>query len=251
MTGHLHVVDHDATRIITLTRPDKKNALTQAMYRAMSEAINSAQSDAAIRCLLIEGSGGIFTSGNDLEDFLKAGSDGAGLRGSEAHTFLHALANNEKPLLASVEGAAIGIGTTLLLHCDYVLAASNASFATPFVPLGLVPEGASSLLAPRALGHHRAFALLVMGRKLDANDARDAGFVNEVVPPEQLAAQARKVAAEIAALPAEAVAISRRLLKPPPAELIERIDHEGKLFGERMTSKEAIAAFTRFFSRKK
>ncbi|HEY0329355.1 MAG TPA: enoyl-CoA hydratase-related protein [Rhodopseudomonas sp.] len=251
MTGHLTVVDSDATRIITLTRADKKNALTQDMYRAMAEAINSAQHDAAIRCLVIEGSGGIFTSGNDLEDFLQAGSAGAGLRESQATTFLHALANNQKPLLAAVGGAAIGIGTTLLFHCDYVIASSTASFATPFVPLGLVPEGASSLLVPRAIGHHRAFALLVMGRKIDANDARDAGFVNEVVPPEQLRAEARKVAAEICRLPAEAVALSRQLLKLPAEQLIERIDHEGRLFGERMTSDEAIAAFKRFFDRKK
>jgi len=252
MSGHLAVADEDATRVITLRRPEKKNALTQEMYRALSEAIESAQDNPAIRCLMITGSAGVFTSGNDLDDFLKAGLDASGKpRASTATQFLYALARNTKPLVAAVDGLAIGIGTTLLFHCDYVLASSQATFSTPFIQLGLVPEGASSLLAPRAMGQHRAFAMLVMGRKLDAAQAREAGFVNEVVPPDQLEAAARKAAQEICALPAEAVAISRRLLRPPAEDLTARIDQETKLFSERMKSSEAIAAFTRFFARKK
>jgi enoyl-CoA hydratase/carnithine racemase len=150
-----------------------------------------------------------------------------------------------------VDGVAIGIGTTMLFHCDYVLASTTATFSTPFIHLGLVPEGASSLLMPRTMGHQRAFAALVMGRTVSAEEARVAGFVNVVVAPGHTEAEAHKVAREICALPAEAVAISRKLLKLPPEDLTRRIDQESHLFGERMRSKEAIAAFKKFFARKK
>ncbi len=139
----------------------------------------------------------------------------------------------------------------MLFHCDYVLASTAATFATPFIHLGLVPEGASSLLMPRTMGHQRAFATLVMGRTISAEDAQIAGFVNVVVSPGHTEGEARKVAREICHLPAEAVAISRKLLKLPPEDLTRRIDQESHLFGERMRSKEAIAAFKAFFARKK
>jgi enoyl-CoA hydratase/carnithine racemase len=252
MTGHLIVTDEVATRVITLRRPEKKNAITQAMYRAMSEAIDSAQNDPAIRCMIIAGAPGVFTAGNDLEDFLQDGTANADTpRTSNATKFLYSLAHNAKPIVAAVDGIAIGIGTTLLFHCDYVVASTAATFSTPFIHLGLVPEGASSLLMPRTMGHQRAFATLVMGRTLGADDAKAAGFVNAVVAPGQAEAEARQVAREICALPAEAVAISRKLLKPPPEDLTRRIDQESHLFGERMRSREAVAAFKAFFSRKK
>ena len=154
-------------------------------------------------------------------------------------------------MASSVDGVAIGIGTTMLFHCDYVLASTTATFSTPFINLGLVPEGASSLLVPRTMGHQRAFAMLVMGRKFTADDALAAGFVNVVVAPGHTEAEARKVAREICALPAEAVAISRKLLKLSPEDMTRRIDQEGHLFGERMRSREAISAFQKFFDRKK
>jgi enoyl-CoA hydratase/carnithine racemase len=252
MTGHLIVTDEGATRVITLRRPEKKNAITQDMYRAMSDAIDTAQDDAAIRCIIITGGSGVFTAGNDLEDFLKHGTSNADApRASSAIKFLYSLAHNVKPIVAAVDGVAIGIGTTMLFHCDYVLASTTATFSTPFIRLGLVPEGASSLLVPRMAGHQRAFAMLVMGRTMSADDARIAGFVNVVVAPGHTEAEARKVAREICALPAEAVAISRKLLKPSPEELTRRIDQESHLFGERMRSTEAVAAFKAFFSRKK
>jgi enoyl-CoA hydratase/carnithine racemase len=252
MTTHLTVADEDATRVITLRRPEKKNALTREMYRAMSAAIETAQNDPAIRCIVISGGTGVFTAGNDLEDFLKDGTSNTDTpRASDAVTFLYSLAHNTKPIVASVDGIAIGIGTTMLFHCDYVVASSAATFFTPFIHLGLVPEGASSLLMPRAMGHQRAFATLVMGRAMNADDARTAGFVNAVVAPGRTEAEARKVAREICALPAEAVAISRQLLKLPPEDLTRRIDQESHLFGERMRSPEAVAAFKAFFSRKK
>ena len=252
MTGHLIVTDEDATRVITLRRPEKKNALTREMYRAMSEAIDTAQADPAIRCLVISGGPGVFTAGNDLEDFLKDGTSNTDApRESDAVTFLYSLAHNTKPIIAAVDGIAIGIGTTMLFHCDYVIASTAATFSTPFIHLGLVPEGASSLLMPRTMGHQRAFAMLVMGRTVSADEAQVAGFVNAVVAPGHTEAEARKVAREICALPAEAVAISRKLLKLPPEDLTRRIDQESHLFGERMRSKEAVAAFKAFFSRKK
>jgi enoyl-CoA hydratase/carnithine racemase len=252
MTGHLIVTDEDAIRVITLRRPEKKNAITQDMYRGMSEAIDTAQPNPAIRCIILTGGLGAFTAGNDLEDFLKDSTSNTGAtRASNAVKFLYSLAHNEKPIVAAVDGIAIGIGTTLLFHCDYVLASTKATFSTPFIHLGLVPEGASSLLAPRAMGHQRAFAMLVMGRTLNAEDARAAGFVNAVVEPGRVEAEARKVAREICALPAEAVAIARMLVRPPPEELTRRIDQESHLFGERMRSAEAVAAFQAFLSRKK
>src|SRR5215207_2697196 len=252
MTEHLIVTDEEATRVITLRRPEKKNAITQDMYRAMSDAIDSAQNNAAIRCLIITGGSGVFTAGNDLEDFLKDGTANTGTpRASNATKFLYSLAHNAKPIIAAVDGVAIGIGTTMLFHCDYVLASKTATFSTPFIHLGLVPEGASSLLIPRTIGHQRAFSMLVMGRTFSADDAREAGFVNVVVAPGHTEAEARKVAREICALPAEAVAISRKLLKLQPEDMTRRIDQEGHLFGERMRSTEAVAAFKAFFARKK
>jgi enoyl-CoA hydratase/carnithine racemase len=252
MTGHVTVTNEDAVRVIRLSRPEKKNAITQDMYRDISAAIDSAQDNASIRCLIISGEPGVFTAGNDLEDFLKDGTSNTGTpRASNAILFLHSLAHNTKPIVAAVDGIAIGIGTTMLFHCDQVVASTRASFATPFIHLGLVPEGASSLLAPWMMGHQRAFSMLVMGHKLDAEEARAAGFVNRVVAPEALEAEARKTAQEIAALPAEAVAASRKLLKHTPEDLVHRIDHESRLFGERMRSAEAVAAFKTFFARKK
>ena len=252
MTAHVIITDEAAARVIKLRRPEKKNAITQDMYREMSDAIDKAQNNPAIRCIIITGGSGVFTAGNDLEDFLKDGSSDAEMpRASNAIKFLYSLAHNVKPIIAAVDGIAIGIGTTMLFHCDYVLASTTATFSTPFIHLGLVPEGASSLLMPRTMGYHRAFAMLVMGRTVSAEDARVAGFVNVVVSPGHTEAEARKIAREICALPAEAVAISRKLLRLPPEDLTRRIDQESHLFGERMRSMEAVAAFKAFFSRKK
>ena len=185
----------------------------------MSDAIDTAQNNPEIRCLIVTGGSGVFSAGNDVEDFLNdATSDAETPRASNATKFLYSLAHNVKPLIAAVDGVAIGIGTTLLFHCDYVLASTTATFSTPFIQLGLVPEGASTLLMPRTMGDQRAFATLVMGRKITAEEARVAGFVNVVVAPGHTEAEARKVAREICALPAEAVALSRKLLRLPPED---------------------------------
>jgi enoyl-CoA hydratase/carnithine racemase len=252
MTEHLIVTEDKGARILTMRRPEKKNAITHGMYRAMSEAIDTAQNNPNVRCFIITGGSGVFTAGNDIEDFLEHGSANIDVsRATNAVKFLYSLAHNTKPIIAAVDGVAVGIGTTMLFHCDYVLASKTARFSAPFINLGLVPEAASTLLMPRSIGHQRAFAMLVMGRSMDADEAREAGFVNEVVAPGQTEWEARKVAREICALPADAVAITRRLVKLPPEDMTRRIDQEAHLFAERMRSKEAVTAFNAFMARKK
>jgi enoyl-CoA hydratase/carnithine racemase len=244
------VTEDRATRVITLRRPSKRNAITQDMYREMSHAIDTAQNNPEIRCLIITGGSGVFTAGDDIDDFLKADTSSPETLTNGAK-FLYSLALNVKPIIAAVDGVAIGMGTALLFHCDYVLASTAATFSAPYIRLGLVPVGASTLLMPRSTGHQRAFAMLVMGRTFTAEEAHAAGFVNTVVSPGHTEVEARKVAREICKLPAEAVATSRKLLRVPPEELTRRIDQEAHLFGERLKSDEAAAAFNAFTNRKK
>ena len=252
MAEHIIVTDEESTRTIVMRRPEKKNTLTQEMYLAMSDAIDSAQSNPAIRCLILTGRSGVFTAGNDISDFLQAATSKEDRgRPKNAVIFLQSLVNNKKPVIAAVDGIAIGIGTTMVFHCDYVIASTTAIFQSPFIQYGLVPEGASSLLLPRIVGHQRAFSMLVMGRSMNAQAAREAGFVNTVVPPGHAIVEARKAAREICNLPAAAVEISRKLLKLPTEDLVRRIDQENQFFGERMRSPEAVAAFQNFFLRKR
>jgi enoyl-CoA hydratase/carnithine racemase len=244
------VSDDGPVRTVRMNRPDKKNALTVPMYDALAAAIESAGAASAIRCVVIAGAPGAFCAGNDLQDFLDASAHAEGLA-PPLLRFLYALARADKPLVAAVSGLAVGIGTTMLLHCDHVVAASDARFVTPFVHLGLVPEAASSLLGPRRIGHARAFALLAMGRPLDAAGALAAGIVNTVVAPVDVDAEAIKAAREIAALPAEALAATRRLLRGSPDEAIKRINAEAEMFKHRLASPEARAAFEAFLARRK
>lgn len=249
MTDPVLVADEGGVRLIRMNRPEKKNALTQSMYEIMTRSLREAAASEAIRCLVLAGAPGAFCAGADIGEFLEAAQSG-GLRPKTVE-FLHTLARNPKPLVAAVGGLAVGIGTTMLLHCDYVVAGSNATLATPFSKLGLIPEAGSSLLAPRRMGHARAFALLAMGRPLSAEAAREAGVVNEVVDPALVEQVALKAAQEIAALPAGAIAISRALLRGEPDEVVKRIDTETMHFRERLQSDEARAAFAAFLSRKK
>jgi enoyl-CoA hydratase/carnithine racemase len=235
---------------VRMNRPDKKNALTASMYDAMVDALEGLNDQADIRCVVIAGGPGAFSAGNDLQEFLQAATSGEGL-GSAVVRFLHALARCQRPLVAAVQGVAVGVGTTMLLHCDHVVAGSDASFSTPFVSLGLVPEAGSSLLAPKLMGHQRAFALLVMGRSLDAAAARACGLVNTIVAPGDVDAEAMAAAREIAALPAEAMTAARRLMRGTPDEVVARIDEEARVFKERLQSAEARAAFTAFLARKR
>ena len=250
MTDHVTVSDAGPVRTVRMNRPDKKNALTASMYDAMAEAIESASRQTDIRCIVIAGGPGAFSAGNDLQEFMQAATAGEGL-GATVVRFLHALARSERPLVAAVQGVAVGVGTTMLLHCDHVVAGSDTRFSTPFVSLGLVPEAASTLLAPRLMGHQRAFALLVMGRLLDAAAAQACGLVNTIVPPGDVEAETMKAAREIAALPAEAMTAARRLMRGSPDQVIARIDEEVRLFKERLQSAEARAAFTAFLARKR
>jgi enoyl-CoA hydratase/carnithine racemase len=250
MTEQVIVKDEGAIRVIRMNRPDKKNALTSVMYDAMAEAIETAGGASPIRCILVAGVPGAFSAGNDLGDFMKAATGGEGL-GSAVIRFLHALARCERPLVAAVQGVAVGIGTTMMLHCDYAVAASDARFSTPFVALGLVPEAGSSLIAPRLMGQRRAFELLVMGRPFNGEDAKAVGLVNQVAPAAEVEAEAMKAAQQIAALPPEGVAISRRLMKGTPDEIVRRIDDEAAQFKLRLASPEARQAFEAFLSRKK
>jgi enoyl-CoA hydratase/carnithine racemase len=250
MSDLLIVKDDGPVRIIRMNRPEKKNALTLPMYAAMAEAIAGASRDDAIRCVLIAGAPGAFSAGNDLQEFLTASETGEGL-GRSTLDFLHALIVSEKPLVAAVGGLAVGIGTTMLLHCDFVVATEDARFSTPFVQLGLVPEAASSLIAPRLMGHRAAFSLLVMGRPLGAEEAKVLGLVNMVVASAVLESEAMRAARDIAALPPQAVTATRRLMRGSPEELTQRVHAEAELFKARLTSPEAHAAFAHFLARKR
>ena len=250
MAALVIVADDGPVRLIRMNRPDKKNALNSPMYDLMAQAIESANAAANIRCVMLAGAPGAFCAGSDLQEFQRAALEGAGLREAVLR-FLHALARTEKPLVAAVQGLAVGVGTTMLLHCDHVVAGSDARFSTPFVHLGLLPEAASSLLAPRLMGHRRAFSLLVMGRPLDAAEAKACGLINTIVSPGHVDSEAAKAAREIAALPPEAVAAARRLLRGDPAEIISRIDEEAGHFRTRLQSQEARVALEAFFARKR
>jgi enoyl-CoA hydratase/carnithine racemase len=248
MTAEIVVTEEDGIRIVRMNRADKKNALTQPMYAEMTRALREAETNDAIRCVVLAGGPGAFCAGSDISDFQKRAE--GGLKPITVD-FLHALVRNPKPLLAAVDGLAIGIGTTMLLHCDYVVATSAATFATPFTKLGLIPEAASSLLGPMRMGHARAFALLVMGRAMSADDAKAAGLVNAVVDPLALDSTVLQAAREVAALPAGAVALARKLMRGNLDDLARRVDTEATYFKERLQSEEARTAFAAFLARKK
>ena len=232
---------------VELARLDKKNALTAAMYAAMIDALAAAESDSGVRTIMIHGARDCFTAGNDLKDFLE-GPAGA----SQALRFVSALSKVGKPVVAAVGGPAVGIGTTLLLHCDLVYAAPGSRFHLPFVPLGLVPEAASSLLLPRVAGYQRAAAWLLVGQAFTAEEALAAGIVTEVVPQENLIERARAAAAALCALPPESVRLTKQLMKRPlAAEVAGQMAEEARLFAERLQSAEAKEAMAAFIEKRK
>lgn len=234
---------------IEIARPEKKNALTLAMYQALSEALAAAQADAAVRAVLITGQPGIFTSGNDLEDFLQSPP-----RGPDSPVFgcMQALIACDKPVVAAVTGAAIGIGTTLLLHCDLVYASDEARFALPFASLGLVPEFAASLLLPLRAGYPRAAEKLLLGDPFGAEEAREMGLLNAILPPSEVLPHARRMAERFNALPSAAVRESKRLLRRGQAQAVQdAMAAEGELFVQRLRSPEAREAFQAFFEKRK
>ena len=239
------VEDASGVRRVTLDRPDKKNALTAAMYATLADAVTSAEAD-GVGAILLTARGDAFTAGNDLNDFLQQPP-----RGDDAPAFryLLALARTNVPIVAAVRGAAVGIGTTMLLHCDLVYAAPSARFKVPFVDLGLVPEAASSLLLPRRIGRARAGAALYLGETIDAAAATALGLVTKLVPDEELEATAEAGAAAIAAKPREAVRETKRLVCHDRDAIVEAIRRESQAFTERLASAEARAAMSAFFER--
>ena len=237
------VTDSDGIFSIEISRRDKKNAITSDMYRAMSDALCHAREQHHVRVVLLRGQSDLFTAGNDLGDFLHRKANDP----SAAIPFLHLLSAFEKPLVAAVAGNAVGIGTTMLLHCDLVYAADNAKFQLPFVNLALCPEAGSSLLLPRVAGHQRAAELLLLGEVFDAATAREAGFVNRVLAADQLMETAMAAARKLAALPSQSLAVTKALMKrPPDRSAIETIDEEAIYFADLVAApaaKEIISAF--------
>jgi enoyl-CoA hydratase/carnithine racemase len=250
MNREIAISRQGPVQIIRLNRPEKKNALTSEMYLALGEALGAGDAAPDVAAHVIFGSGGVFCAGNDIGDFLSFATGGNAEKLGAVLGFIRSLPSIKKPVIAGVGGLASGIGVTLLLHCDLVYASPSATFSTPFLDLGLVPEAGSSLLGPRLMGHQRAFELLVLGDKFSAERAREAGLINAIVAPEVLEETAIATALRLAAKPPEALTLARRLLRGDPAELISRIDEESRLFRQRLTSPEAREAFQAFFEKR-
>ena len=249
MSEHILIERREAVLSLTLARPERRNAITVAMYAALADAIEGAASDPAIRLITIEGQGEDFTGGNDLADFL----NDLPAPGSDADIpvwrLLRALANNEVPLVAAVHGNVVGIGTTMLFHCDLVLAEQGSRFIMPFVDLGLVPEAASSLIMPRLAGRRAAARHILLGEPFGADQALAMGLASHVVAKGDLGAALAKVIAALIAKPAEAMRLTQALLRRSDrAEVVERMELENGHFGERLTSDEVKAAITAFFT---
>ncbi|KQZ94376.1 enoyl-CoA hydratase [Mesorhizobium sp. Root157] len=249
MTDHILIERHGAVQIIRMNRSEKKNALTRAMYATMSAALTEGDADPSIRVHVFLGVPGAFSAGNDLTDFLAVATGAGG--GNEVWDFLMALANSQKPIVSGVDGIAVGIGTTLNLHCDLTFATPRTVFRTPFVDLGLVPEAGSSLLAPQILGLQGAFALLGLGEGISAERAVRAGLIYDVVEEDGLEGAVLAAAEDIAAKPPEALKIARDLMRGPRDGLVARIREEAEHFRERLQSDEARAALVAFMNRKK
>lgn len=234
---------------IRMNRPDKKNALSREMYTAMAEAVEASNSDSEVRCILFEGTNGCFSSGNDIQDFMSApATDGE----SPVGRFLAAVPVAEKPILVAAVGPAIGIGTTLLLHCDLAYAGEGTRFQMPFVNLGLVPEFGSSLILPRLMGHARAAELLYFGQPFTAATAKEFGIVNEVVADDAVSDYAMEKARTLAAQPPSALRLTKKLLrKTGQDELAARVKEEGDHYTTLLTSPESAEAFTAFMEKRK
>jgi enoyl-CoA hydratase/carnithine racemase len=244
MTEHIRLEKADNILTLTLARPDKKNALTNAMYGALTDALLAAESDPAARVIVIRGEGDMFTAGNDVGEFAAMAT---GTFKGERHVsrFVEAIARANRPLIAAVQGRAVGIGTTMLLHCDVVLLADDAQLSTPFVNLALVPEAASTLLMPLRIGYARAYEMFALGEPMDARTALTLGIASRVVPLASLHAEAASIAQRLARLPAGSLAATKRLMRNPDV-LMAQIAAESTRFAERLTTAEAREAFTAF-----
>jgi len=243
------IENQDGIYCIMMNRPEKKNALTIAMYSAMTDSIQQAERDGRVRVILIQGAGGCFTSGNDLKDFLDSPPKD---ENSPVFAFMKAISRAEKPIVAAVSGLAVGIGTTMLLHCDLVYAGANTKFSMPFVNLGLCPEAGSSFLLPLLAGHRRASELLLLGETFTAEKAKEIGLVNAVCDDADVFHLAMEQARKLAAQPPASVRLTKVLLKKANAAIIETtISEEAGLLMNRLASPEAAEAFKAFFERRK
>ena len=238
---------YPGVEVIRLNRPKKKNAITRAMYARMADALTNVATDDTVRATAFLGTEGCFSAGNDMADFMAFAMGGT--MGGEVLDFLRALAGAQKPLVSGVDGLAIGVGTTLHLHCDLTIASSRSMFRTPFVDLALVPEAASSLLVPRVAGHQRAFALLAAGEPFTAQQALEAGLIWKIADAEAIETQVLTLAAGLAAKPPEALRIARQLIRGDRSDVLARIDEEARHFSAQLKSAEARAAFEAFMRR--
>ena len=248
MTEHVKIEKADGILTLTFARPDKKNAITNLMYGALADAINAAETDKATRVIVLRGEGDMFTAGNDVGEFAMMAT-GAFKDDRHVSRFLDAIAHSTRPLVAAVQGRAVGIGTTMLLHCDFVVLGEDAMLSTPFVALALVPEAASSLLLPLRIGYARAYEMFALGEAMNAPTALQLGIANRVVPLDRLHAEAASVAARLAKLPAGSLAATKRLMRN--AEVLSaQIGAESKIFADRLATAEAREAFTAFAERR-
>lgn len=247
MTDLVTVEDRDGIRTVTMNRPDKKNALTVDMYATIADALEGAEEDNTVRAVLIRGTDGVFTAGNDLKDFL---NNPPGDANSPVSRVLAALAKSTVPLVAAVDGPAIGIGTTMLLHCDFVYAGENAKFMMPFVNLALVPEAASSLTLQRLAGYQKAAELLMLGEPFDADTAVEIGLALKKVPSDSVQALAEETAAKLASKPPQTMRTIKALMRRGEEPLLDRIAAEGAAFNKCLTSAEAREAMTAFFEKR-
>jgi len=249
MSAYVLTDTKDRIARIELARLDKKNALTAEMYQAMADALAAAEDDAQVRAVLIHGRPDCFTAGNDLKDFLERPPHGDG---SPVFQFLQRISTARKPIVAAVGGVAVGIGTTMLLHCDLVYAAPNARFQMPFVPLGLLPEAGSSYLLPALAGYQRAAELLLLGQPFGADKALATGLVTEVIPEADLLEYGKNAARTLAALPPASVRLTKALMKRRHAKAVaEQMAEEGGMFRERLASPEAKEAMSAFLEKRK
>ena len=234
---------------LTINRLDKKNSLTQAMYGAMADALNQAVADASVRAVVLQGHETIFSAGNDIGDFLNGPTS---TLESPVYRFLQGIAQFPKPLVAAVCGPAVGVGTTMLFHCDLVYAGDNAAFSMPFVNLGLCPEAASSLLVPQMMGYHRAAEALLLGEPFMAEAAMEVGLVNRVVPPTEANAVAQAQARKLAAKPLSSLVETKRFMKKGQTSLVlSQMAEEGASFGRMLREPAAREAFTAFMEKRK
>jgi enoyl-CoA hydratase/carnithine racemase len=248
MTEHIKIESKDNILTLIFARPDKKNALTNVMYGALADALLAAETDPAARVVVFRGEGDMFTAGNDVGEFA-AFATGAFKGERHVARFLQAIARATRPLVAAVQGRAVGVGTTMLLHCDFVVLAEDALLSTPFVNLALVPEAASTILMPQRIGYARAYEMFALGETIDAKTALHFGIANRVVPLERLHAEAATIAQRLAKLPMGSLAATKRLMRNPEV-LTAQIAAESECFAERLTTAEAREAFTAFAERR-